>query len=113
MADSKAKKGPIRIPDWLLESLKDEQYDLRKATGKEPPYGELLAARMRRLETLEAGGAPHPDSSPSPYPGREHWHDMLDRILTRGTDRQQLGIQSNLEAFDANLAPPHQKRRAM
>ena len=39
----------------------------------------------------------------TPYAGREHWHDMLDRILTRGTDRQQLGIQSNLEAFDANL----------
>jgi hypothetical protein len=40
-----------------------------------------------------------------PYPGREEWHAMLDRILTRGTDRQKLGIQSNLEAFDANL--PH------
>jgi hypothetical protein len=31
------------------------------------------------------------------------WHALLEEILTRGSDRQKLGIQSNLEAFVGNL----------
>lgn len=73
---------------------------------------ELLLLYAKDADTGEAahtqiGNQP----TTSPYAGREHWHDMLERILTRGTDRQQLGIQSNLEAFDANLVP-HRQRKA-
>jgi hypothetical protein len=49
-----------------------------------------------------------------PYPETREWHEMLEAILRHGTERQQLGIQSNLEAFVGNLpaARPTKKAKA-
>ncbi|MFN7996986.1 MAG: hypothetical protein U0Q18_25455 [Bryobacteraceae bacterium] len=45
MTQNKAKKDDrvtLRVPPKLIELLKDQQYQVRKATGHEPPYAELI-----------------------------------------------------------------------
>lgn len=44
MLDSTQKKvGPLRVSAALLDELRDEAYRVRKATGSEPSFGDLVA----------------------------------------------------------------------
>lgn len=44
MLDSTQKKvGPLRVSAALLDKLRDEAYRVRKATGSEPSFGDLVA----------------------------------------------------------------------
>lgn len=47
----------IKVSRSLLDSLKDAQYEARKATGREPTYLELLEAAWQayRNQTTQQG----------------------------------------------------------
>lgn len=114
MGDSSDQRKPIRLSAELHEKLKDAQYEERKRSGKEPSMTELLERAWERQAAAPAS-TPAPAAKGYPYPATKEWHEMLETILQQGTERQKLGIQSNLEAFIGNIAPvarPTKKAKA-
>jgi hypothetical protein len=125
MADPKPKSTQVRAGERVFDWLKDQQHLRRKATGIEPTYEELLielldlseqSSRIQSVTSVAENLSSFDDEEVKiPY-APEHMpaHTILERILTNGTERQIVGIMSNLEAFDEQVSnrPPMTRKVA-
>lgn len=125
MTENKSNSPQVKPGARVYEWLKDQQYRRRKSTGREPTYEELLvelldfseqSSRIQSVASVAANFTPFDDGGvKTPY-APEHMpaHTILERILTNGTERQIVGIMSNLEAFDEQVSnrPPMARKVA-
>lgn len=66
-----------------------------------------IQAHLRLLINLDLQG-----KAGFPYKAEhKEWHDKLDRVLSEGTQRDQIGIQQNLD-WAVNNLPSRPQRRA-
>lgn len=76
-----------------LRAIQNERFD----QGLDPTLSDLIAELLHQAKP--AAGSNTAAMPPPPKLPHQEWHDLLHLILTEGTEREQLGIQSNLEAF--------------
>jgi hypothetical protein len=87
----------VKIDPGLHDELLDLQNARRKTDGRKSTISDLIAELLHQAKPAAASNTAA--MPPPPKLPHQEWHDLLHLILTEGTEREQLGIQSNLEAF--------------
>lgn len=117
MSDSKEKTVSIRVPESLLEWMKDEQYRRRKMGKPEPSYQEIIlelwVSRQNPVPSAEptsVGVVPFSEKSNSTNgtgarisPSEEPWVQSLVAILRSENTVVAEAIKHNLKAFELIL----------
>jgi hypothetical protein len=114
MIENKPNRASVRLSPRILDWLNDQQYALRKSGRQKHTYAELLekvifsGEQSSMIQHLTGSNKDPEDadtiSVKTPY-APEHMarHEKLERILTHGTEKQIGGIDSNLDAFCAEI----------
>ena len=88
-------KTSIYLPPSMRKAIQQRAVDL-DVKDNDVMLAAITAFFAQEMSPMQASKEEKPLKFSE---GNREWHKMLELILTKGSDRQVLGIQSNLEAF--------------
>lgn len=99
LVDSKEERTSIKVSVSVLDALKDHQYRLRKATGKQPSLAELLEASVLEFVGESQVATAQGSVVIEPQGGVKEEHQVLDAALSASGPEQRRALLTYLRVL--------------